>query len=112
MTRPWLTWVRLLIAALCSVLFISGWVCAAATPAEFSHRLTNSIKACNASGMCPSGGAVEEVDVDGDVDVDMEVKLYVVGGRGCMCAEGRTGTQVRRLHLCVWTRDRLIGIVV
>ncbi|KAF0287662.1 DNA damage-regulated autophagy modulator protein 2 [Amphibalanus amphitrite] len=49
MTRPWLTWVRLLIAVLCSVLFISGWVCAAATPAEFSHRLTNSIKACNAS---------------------------------------------------------------
>ena len=50
MTRPWLAGARLAIAVLCTVLFVSGWVCAAATPQEFSRRLTNSIQACNASG--------------------------------------------------------------
>ncbi|XP_037087178.1 DNA damage-regulated autophagy modulator protein 2-like isoform X2 [Pollicipes pollicipes] len=49
MTRPWLTGVRLFIAATCTGLFVSGWACAAATPTEFSKRLQDSIKACNAS---------------------------------------------------------------
>jgi len=49
MTHPMLTWVRLVIAVLCTGMFITGWMCAAVTPPEFSERLQNSVKACNAS---------------------------------------------------------------
>lgn len=49
MTLTSLFWVRLTIALLCSLFFITGWSCALLTPPDFSAALAAAIQACNAS---------------------------------------------------------------